>query len=391
MKIALVSQEYPPETAKGGIGTQTWLKAQGLSSLGHQVFVISRSPDNVRSEHKDNNITVIRIAGYEELLPDMNEPVQWLTYSLAVSVELNKLNSKVNIDLVDFPEWGAEGYFFFINRNEWNYIPAVVQLHGPLVMLSHTIGWPAKDSVFYKQGTFMEATCVQLADKVYTSSKCSAQWITKYYNPSLINIPVIHLGIELNKFYPSIKKLNHSLTVVFAGKLVPNKGVEELTIACTELVDHFPQLKLRLIGKGDNGYINKLQNFARQTPDLLEFTGFVEKDNLRNYFISADLFAAPSWYEGGPGFVYLEAMACGLPVIACKGSGIEEIIEEGKNGFLVQPRNIEELKSTLYDILSNKNKRDEMGYCAQEYVIEKADTKKCVQLLESFYNSVIKK
>ena len=48
MKVALVSQEYPPETARGGIGSQTFTKAKGLSSLGHEIFVISRSTDAYR-------------------------------------------------------------------------------------------------------------------------------------------------------------------------------------------------------------------------------------------------------------------------------------------------------------------------------------------------------
>jgi len=61
MRIALVSQEYPPETAHGGVGTQTYLRAHGLASLGHKVFVISHSVNEQRQEYTDNSVQVIRI------------------------------------------------------------------------------------------------------------------------------------------------------------------------------------------------------------------------------------------------------------------------------------------------------------------------------------------
>src|SRR5688500_6724108 len=119
MKIALVSQEYPPETARGGIGSQTLIKARGLSQRGHEIYVISRSIDDRRHESADGNIRIIRIPGLDTVLPEMTIPVQWLTHSLAVAAELEDLNKKVGLDLIDFPEWAAEGYAYLLNSEEW--------------------------------------------------------------------------------------------------------------------------------------------------------------------------------------------------------------------------------------------------------------------------------
>src|SRR6185436_18135767 len=108
MRIALVSQEYPPETAKGGIGTQTFLKAHGLAGLGHQVHVISRSPNAERTEGADGSVQVTRIPGFDSRMAVHTEAADWLSYSTEVAAAVAGLHAKSPLDVVDFPEWGAE-------------------------------------------------------------------------------------------------------------------------------------------------------------------------------------------------------------------------------------------------------------------------------------------
>jgi len=155
MRIALVSQEYPPETAHGGVGTQTYLRAHGLASLGHEMFVISHSVDEKRHEYADDSVQVIRISGLDRYLPIYTEPVRWLTYSAAVAVEVAQLHARKPLDLVVFPEWGGEGYIHLLNQTEWNRIPTVVHIHGPIVMFAHTMDWPEFDSELYRTGSLM--------------------------------------------------------------------------------------------------------------------------------------------------------------------------------------------------------------------------------------------
>lgn len=393
MKVALVSQEYPPETARGGISSQTYTKAHGLAALGHQVFVISRSITREKCVSVSGGVKVIRIPGFEKQLPEMTEAVQWLSHSLLVAAEIEALHTEVNLDIIDFPEWAAEGYAYLLNCRPWKKVPVVIQLHGPLVMLAHTINWPDMHSAFYKVGSEMEATCIQLANAIYSSSECSAQWIRKYYKPAIKHIPVIHMGIDTSSFLKQSSKKNTRLTIAFAGKLVQNKGVEELVKAVIILSKEFAGLQLKLMGKGDEKFIAKLKEIISEAnaSHLFEFAGFVDKTALGNELCKAHLFAAPSYYEGGPGFVYLEAMACGLPVVACSGSGVEEIIEDGFNGYLVPPQDVLALTTALRKLLSDPNKMENMGKNARAYVVREADTKYCVQQLEAFYYSVLQK
>ena len=388
MRIALVSQEYPPGTARGGIGTQTYLKATGLTAKGHRVFVISRGPQ--RSETEENGVRVIRIPGLEDEMPEMTEIVEWITHSVVVAAELQSLAVKESLDIIDFPEWGAEGYVYLLNRTEWSRVPAVVHLHGPMVMLAHSIGYPDPESDFYRVGTQMEAKSVQLADAVYSSSACSAKWVRDNYQ-MVDEIPIIHLGINTDEFFPRNFNGNNSRSITFVGKIVTNKGVEELVTAAGNLTRRFPDLKLRLIGNGEPKVIERLTEIASryQYPDFLEFVGFLNRDRLPEELSRADIFAAPSYYEGGPGFVYLEAMSCGIPVVGCSGSGVDEIVQHGVNGMLVPPRDARSLESVLGDLLTNDQARKEMGVNAREFVLQNADSSVCLDKLEAFYEAVI--
>lgn len=393
MKLALVCQEYFPEKARGGIGTQTAMKGNGLASLGHEVFIISRSSDLHRHERTEGNITEIMLPGMEAHFPEMSDAVQWLTRSVAVAAELEQLSNRFGIDLIDFPEWAAEGFTYLLNRTPWKKIPCVIQLHGPLVMFAHTMNWPEMDSEFYRVGTFMEAETIKLADAVYSSSKCSAGWIQKYYHPDVTEIPIIHTGIDAKIFSPQKVQKNKNLTIIFVGKLVKNKGVEELVDAVCNIVKDYPGLHLQLIGRGNDDYVNALKEKAKKSdaPDFLEFPGPITREHLPTMLCKADIFAAPSYYEGGPGFVYLEAMACGLPVIGCEGSGINEIIHHEENGLLVPVANINKLEKAIRKLILNPEYARQLGNNARKFTETEADYGHCIKKLEEFYKSIIKK
>ena len=82
-------------------------------------------------------------------------------------------------------------------------------------------------------------------------------------------------------------------------------------------------------------------------------------------------------------------MACGLPVIACAGSGIEEIVQDGYNGLLVHPRDSMGLGSAIRQLLEDPIRLEKMGKSARSYVVHEADSIDCLKRLEVFYESVL--
>ena len=345
MRIALVSQEYPPETASGGIGTQAHAKAHWLADHGHEVHVVSHSVDGTRRESQQGNVHVIRIPGSDEELPIVTEEVRWLTYSMRVAAELAHLHATHDLDLAEFPEWGSEAYIHLLNRSPSNRFPVVIHLHGPIVMFAHAIGWPDPNSEFYRVARTMEETCLRLADAVFSSSRCSADWCARHYKLPAAAMPILHTGIDTSHFRPTGTAKNARPTIVFVGRVERNKGVELLVAAGIRLAKNYPDLQIRLLGRGNTSLIDELHDKSASAgfPNLLDIAGFVTRQDLPDHLSRAHVFALPSEYEGGPGFVYLEAMACGLPVVACSGSGAAEVVRDGQNGFLVPPRNVRSL------------------------------------------------
>jgi glycosyltransferase involved in cell wall biosynthesis len=390
MRILLVSQEYPPETAKGGVGTQTYVKAHGLAALGHEVHVLSRSPQRVRHEYRDGEVYVTRIAGFYDRMPLHTMLAEWVTYSAEVAAEIASLHQRRPLGLIDFPEWGSEGYVHLLNQTEWNHIPTLVQIHGPIVLFAHTLGWPDPESDAYRVLTEMERFCLQHADAVYSSSACSRDWCVRHYGLDAEQIPVLHTGVDTQRFFPQAGVKETRPTIVFMGRLTPHKGADLLVEAACRLGRKYPDLQLRMLGKGDDAFVDRLRSKTAEhgLPDLLDLPGFVAREELPAQLSRAHVFAAPSKYEPGPGLVCLEAMACGLPVVACDGAGAAEVVTSGRNGFLVPPGDSEALAERLGTLLADSQTREHMAAHARDDVQREADSALCLRRLEAFYQAV---
>jgi glycogen synthase len=389
LRIALVSQQYPPETADGGLGTQTYLKAHGLAALGHEVTVVSRNPDGFRADLRDSDVRVIRIPDFDSRFHVRSDIAYWVTYSAQVAAEISALDAEHGLDIVDFAEWGCEGYVHLLNESETRRIRSFVQLHGPLVMLAHTIGWPEQESDLYQVGAQMERTCLQLADVVYSSGSCSADWGANHAGLDRDRIEIIHAGVDTSLFRPLAVAKESRPTIVFVGRTEASKGIDALVEAACVLAREYDDLRLQVIGRGDPALTRRLQ--ARATaagwPGLLEFHGYVPRDRLPEELSRAHVFAAPSLYEGGPGLVYLEAMACGLPVVGCTGSGANEVIEDGHNGLLVRPGDPDALVAAIGRLLRDDSEREAMGERAVAFAGRQADSASQLKRLENLYES----
>jgi glycosyltransferase involved in cell wall biosynthesis len=180
-------------------------------------------------------------------------------------------------------------------------------------------------------------------------------------------------------------------TILFVGRIATAKGAEVLVRAALALADDHPGLRVRMLGRDEEGLGDRLLATARAAgfPDLLELAGPASRASLPAELSRATLFAAPSFYEGGPGLVYLEAMACGLPVVGCEGSGASEVITPEDDGLLVPPGDVEALVKALDRLLRDPALRAAMGARARARVLAEADSRARVRRLESLYAAII--
>src|SRR5437868_6544269 len=109
MRICLVSQEYPPDTVRGGVGVQTWNKARRLVDLGHAVHVLScaAAPGADLETREEGGVTVHRMQPPDATSATYRTHSYWLGYSWSVLRHLGALRETIAFDLIDFPEYGA--------------------------------------------------------------------------------------------------------------------------------------------------------------------------------------------------------------------------------------------------------------------------------------------
>jgi glycosyltransferase involved in cell wall biosynthesis len=140
-----------------------------------------------------------------------------------------------------------------------------------------------------------------------------------------------------------------------------------------------PDLRLLLVGRVEEAFPDEVLSAAGA-----EALGHVLRETLPGVLRRADLHAAPSPWEAGPGLVHLEAMASGLPSIGCRGSGVEETIRDGETGLLVPPGDADALAAALRTLLLDPPRRRRMGEAARAGALE-LDTEACVARIEDVY------
>src|SRR5438105_2559477 len=367
MRICLVSQEYPPDTARGGIGTQTWNKARSLASLGHELHVLSSAakPGPQLASRSEDGITVHRVQppGFDFAVYEPG--TFWIGYSWSVLSAFSRLHEATPFDLVNFPEYGGEGFAYQIDRTAWNWVPTIVHLHGPLAMFAERIGWPEPDSDYHHIGTFMERNSIRLADGLIASSANIADFTACYYGVDRDSIDVVHCGVDVERFRPGADGVPPAPpTVLFVGNIAENKGLVTVFEAALRLCSRYPGLRLRIAGKGDDDLGEALVRRARTAGagDMVELVGFVtDRDSLPELYRTATVFASPARHEVGVANVYVEAMACGCPVVAATTGGAPEAVLHGESGLLVNPGDVEETAAALDRILGDPALRERLS------------------------------
>lgn len=375
LRVCLVSQEYPPDTARGGIGTQTWNKARALAALGHRVRVLScaakRGPDPQIGEH--DGVTVYRIRPPGDDFPVYGQAAYWIGYSWAVLAHLTRLMAEEPVDVIDVAEYGAEGFAYLLDRTPWNWAPVVVQLHGPLSMFADRIGWPEAGSDLHRVGIWMEDLCMHRADALMACSANIADFTAARHAVPRDAIDIVHCGVDASAFRcAGPAEECPRPTILFVGNIAANKGVRTVFDAVMALRAKYPGIRLRLFGKPDDDLVRDLQRRAAAAgaQGNVEFGGFAGRAELPALYRESHVFCSPSQHEPGVANVYIEAMASGRPVVASTSGGGAEAVVPGETGLLVPPADVPATTAALDAILGDAALRARMGAAARRRVDE---------------------
>ncbi len=203
-------------------------------------------------------------------------------------------------------------------------------------------------------------TGIRKADRFVAISQKIEEMAVKQGLPTerVVRIPN---GVDLQTFAPlldlervSLRSLLEMCTdpaVVYSGRLVPQKGVGDLLMAWQTVIAKRPDATLYILGTGRSKEELFRQSNTFGLGNSVQFLGVV--DNIRDYLQTADMFVLPSHYEGMPNAL-LEAMSCGLPVVATAVSGVIDVIQDGKNGLLVEPGKPDQLAQAIIRLLGDQ-------------------------------------
>ncbi|UCC95875.1 MAG: glycosyltransferase, partial [Candidatus Omnitrophota bacterium] len=202
-------------------------------------------------------------------------------------------------------------------------------------------------------------------------------------------IIVINRWVDVNRFtFLEYKHRRKSNIIVSIGRISPSKGYEHLIEAFKKVIRFQPYFSLKIVGSPDPSkmhYFHYLKTLVRRfSLDYnVQFVGF--RSDVENVLRSARILVAPSVDEESFGRVVVEAFACGVPVIATNVGGFSEIIEDGKDGILVDPQDASALAESIVRLLGDEQLAESMVGKARKKVNALYVMDKCLEETKAVY------
>lgn len=369
MKIAMVSEHASPLAVLGGVdaGGQNVHVAElsaALARRGHQVTVYTRrdDPDIPERVVTPQGYRVVHVpAGPAERLPKD----ELLSYMGPFAQFLDAQWAVDRPDVAHAHFW-MSGIATQLAAHHLD-LPAVQTFHALGVVKRRHQG--AQDTspperlhleaTVARTATWVAATC---ADEVFELMRLGR---------SRNRISVVPCGVDLDLFRPDgpVAPRNGMRRIVSVGRFVPRKGFDVVVRA----LPHMPDTELVIVGGPPRSGLDsdpeacRLKELATQlgVADRLRLYGSVARDEMPAVLRSADVVACTPWYEPF-GIVPLEAMACGVPVVASAVGGMLDTVVHDVTGSLVKPKRPDEVAKTVNDLMRDDFLRQSMGAAGRD-------------------------
>lgn len=402
--MLLVTNEFPPEMATGGIGSYMHHLAKLLHQSGHIVFVISSA--NAKKE-----AVVDRGYCINYLVPVKND----VTFrKQALKIFENHLKD-VDIDIMESPEVQACGLDIKMKYPE---IPMVVKLHTPGVLISKVYRTyePFLSKARFVAGSLLrgkpdagywrrydahkdhdpEYQIAKLADTLLSPSEALRNWVSQYWSIDASGIRVVPNPFSLDESLLNCPIERQTKTICFIGKLSVLKGMVVLTSAIRKMLKKYTDYRFvicgedeHLTGKGPSmrAWVrSQLETFS----DRVEFRGRVNREEVNAILGTSEISVIPSLWENYPNVV-LESMAAGAAVVAARTGGIPEIIKDRQEGLLFSPKDSNQLALCIIKLIESSAERYRMAMNARKKVCSMNACARQKDILEVYEKALHKK
>lgn len=368
-RLAMLSVHECPiarlgEKDSGGMNVYVLEVAKQLGRLGNPVEIYTQfhDPDEPKTVEISENVTVvhIRAGSYSETKRTLHRHIPDFLEGLRMFRE----QSGFTYEMIHSHYWLSGCAGLELSR-EWSV---------PHVATFHTLG---KRKLRSRPGEIesplrlnVEAEVMKNVDKMVVSTEEERDDVSRLYEVNKERVDVIPGGVNLNLFTRSDKfearrtlGIQEDKVILSVGRPEPLKGLDILVGALCR-VDDLPNTRLVLVGgePGRDRELKRLQSIAGSLGvlDKITFAGAVNQTDIPKYMNAADVFVMPSYHESF-GLAALEAMACGIPVMASRVGGLKTIVRNGQTGYLIDWHCPEPFAQQLDVLLSNRVLRETMG------------------------------
>lgn len=388
LHVCYISQEYPPETGWGGIGSYTYEMAHGLSEQGHRVTVISRANDE-ETFTDDKGVAVHRILpkpAWESMRLVWRMNRVWPGFAWAAMLKLRVIHRETPIDIVEAAEGRADAFFV-------SYLPRrpklVTRLHTARIFIDQFNG--KSDRRGAAQDYWLEKQSITRANLVTAPSKAILDLTKTWLKLSDDKTVVVPNPISITSFPAGQQE--RSQVVLFVGRLEANKGAATIIRALPILLSDFPALEFHFIG-ADGADVNGVswrerivQSVDPAHSDRIKFQT-ATRDQLKDAYSRAAVCILPSKWENGP-YAALEAMACSTPIIACNTGGTPELIDDGVEGFLVPVDDAQAMAARVAQVLTQPELRQQLGSKARRRIEQSFSVERILPKMLAAYDYAI--
>ena len=358
MKIALLSEKYTPDI--GGLAISTGRLGEMLASAGHDIRLFaptSSLPPTIKQTQPSSGVRVTRFGAHKRVDDTL---VDWFE----LVVDEHKREPFDLIQAYFLPMAGFVGVY----AGKYLGVPSIVSIRGNDI-----------ERAAFDPGKFSHVMyALQNASAVTTNASILAQKAKAFVDRE---IHIISNGIDTNRFKPMEKnevlaemlkvESQRSKVIGFVGELREKKGLSTLLSGYAQI--HKKQAAtLLIVGEVRAGADEQaLAEFRGANPEAwIIVTGQVPHKDLPSYYSLMDVFVHPSLRDGMPNAV-LEAMACEKAVIATPVGGMLDILEDGKNGMLINVNDANALAEKVMELLDNSELRGTLGKNARDLVVGK--------------------
>lgn len=373
MKILFVCNEYPPAIT-GGIGTFTRGLGEALASRGHEVHVVGLyDVASVQHEHS-NGVHISR-------LPATKGRRGVFADRMALRRELRLISSHGSIDVVEAPDF--EGVTAGLSRCSQLRI---VRLHG-----SHRYFSDERNVAHSAFIALCEKIALRQADAILSVSDYTARRTQNLFGLSA-EILTVHNAVNVPAHYPRKSDYCEQKRAVYFGTLAEKKGVLALAEAWRGFHQTHPDWRLTLIGRDSihagRSVKEAMLDLLGSASNSIEFAGFMPNEQVMAQLASFDFAVLPSYSEAFA-LAPMESMALGLPVVFSMMSSGPELINDGVDGWLCDPRSIENLHQSLSRAAASAQERQRIGSNARATVEGRFSYDKFIDRNISLYESLL--